>query len=32
MKMFTVAVMLLLVPWASAEVTKEKPPKVLSFK
>jgi protoheme ferro-lyase len=31
MKMFTVAVMLLLVPWASAEVTKEKSPKVLSL-
>lgn len=31
MKILTVAVMLLLTPWASAEVTKEKPRKVLSL-
>ncbi|WP_372881715.1 hypothetical protein [Psychromonas sp.] len=31
MKMFTAAVMLLLAPWASAEVTKEKPHRTLSL-
>ena len=31
MKIFTVVVMLLLAPWASAEVTKEKPRQVLSL-
>ena len=31
MKMLTVVVMLLFAPWASAEVTKEKPRKALSL-